>query len=183
MDSAQTQVDTLQWSVLDSIFYDFITTNTLKGRNSDLSQLLDSERDYHAKFYKYSHQSVPYLATVQWVARGEKDILCIRLNHNGDIYGENGNGKVTVRRDCARHCFSDWIQFDETEVRKALPQLFSLTQKLRRDGQTAFPHTCDCVVYYHPHQQRVDIRLRSVVDRCPNLDICYEAGVPFEDPW
>lgn len=171
----------MQWSVLDSIFVEFATTNELKKQHADLQQLLDSNREYHPKYYKYRHESVPYLATVEWLERGDRDILCIRLNHNGYIYSEKG--KTVIARECSRHNFSDWVQLDETDVRKSLPRLFEMTQKLQWDDQPAFSPAYKCVVYYHPQQQRVDIRLRSVHFECPDLDICYEGGSPFEDPW
>ena len=154
------------FEILDSVFKEFVETNTCGEKHYTLKQLVDREffnSRSHKYYFSFQHLSIPYLATLFQVDSRYGQWLNIKLINNGFFY------RVKDGECVERHNSETWIESEE-----AWEAFTSIQDQL---GPLGYDKS-DVKLWYNFEEERVDIKIYSTSSNLPNILITFEPGIP-----
>ena len=147
-----------KFELLDSVFTEFLTTNQWRGQHLKLEELGASNSK---RFLRYTHYSIPYLATVFTHQGAGEDWLNIKLCNDGFRY----TAKEGV--EFHRHgSIPGWVFLPE---HKFLPDLAGLQAVVK-------PLYASIQGFYNFSAQRMDLKLFPRESTTPHLLVTFEPG-------
>ncbi|KAG2493243.1 hypothetical protein HYH03_008381 [Edaphochlamys debaryana] len=158
----------------DTIFSSFVSTNLYEGRRYTLDQLLNTAPSCgHARYFKFEHVSITYLATVKVWHGPDGPVMVLKLPNNGFRYMHTA-GEQRYRHKCG-----GWVTLAMPAVSQFFPALFRAVKRRFVKG----------VFFYNFDHQRMDVQFRpegwggpgAGEDREPALEVNFEPGYPYTD--
>ena len=147
-----------KFELLDSVFTEFLTTNQWRGQHLKLEELGASSSK---RFLRYTHYSIPYLATVFTHQGAGEDWLNIKLCNDGFQY--------TAKEGVEFHRHGNipgWVALPE---HKFLPYLAGLQTAVK-------PMYATIQGFYNFSAQRMDLKLYPRGSTTPHLLVTFEPG-------
>jgi len=158
-----------KFEILDDVLNNFFSTNnrTIDGNKTryNLKSILQMRVKTKMAFH---HDGDRWLATVFFREDEYGPSVHIKLPNDGFEYIHKKG------RQISRQSSSGWIKLGWDRMLKYMPKVKSLMQD----------ETCwtQIGMFYEHEEERVDIKLLSNdVNKCPNLVITYESGLPADD--
>lgn len=152
-----------QFELLDSVFTQFLETNTYRGAHYSLTKLLDVK---FPRVFQFRHLSFPYVSTVFTVDGYDTDWVNIKLCNDGFVYIEKKGVRVQ------RHMSKDWV---------ALPEDMQYMQYIPGLCAAVKPLYSSMRAFYNYGQKRFDIKLYPQDAHTPHLIVTFEPGYPDGD--
>ncbi len=150
-----------RFQVLDSVFADFLDTNSYLGETQTLADILQTVQK---RYPKYTHWGIDYLATIYTKLLHSGPQVNIKLNSNGFHYTlRQGIGEPEFRHNSA-----SFIPLSPETNMQYFPILLTATA----------PTHGGIKLWYDWPKQRTDIIMEGL-DGNADLCITYEEGSPY----
>jgi hypothetical protein len=139
------------FELLDTVFRDFIKTNQRRNKTFSLQDILQIDV-YNPMYFRYTHDDMPYLASLQNIADPDKDLIHIQL------FSKNFN---PILQDCQN-----------------VLGVINSDQLLKGYIRQAFDGFSDMYTF---KERRLYLKIYLENDNVPNVLLTLEKGYPYFD--
>jgi hypothetical protein len=149
-----------RFELLDAVFQQFLETNIRRGRHYSLDDLLTvgSQKTH----FSYTHDGIPYKATVFMYEGPDRDCLNIKLNNDGFEYIQKSGGYVFPR-----HNSDDWVWLEKGRCWDHMTYMKSILRERYPKGSA-----------FYSMAERLDLEFFSKDSTSPDLMVTFENGYP-----
>ena len=149
-----------RFELLDAVFQQFLETNNRRGRHYSLDDLftVGSQKTH----FSYTHDRIPYKATVFMYEGPDRDCLNIKLSNDGFEYIQKSGGYVFPR-----HNSDDWVSLEKHRCWDHMTYVKSILCERYPKGSA-----------FYSMAERLDLEFYSKDSTTPDLMVTFENGYP-----